>query len=222
MDPDQLALKDTPREVERAITRYGGLNPHGKPSWRVVLAQNVREQCFGTMRHMPRVSAEADVTDIEPERYESGEFWIPRYDVPGWILERWFPAGTWGTVFDWEAAKSEDGVTRLKGAFPRHGDYYMVGEGPFAEPPPLEFWKREIARILRAEANSPTEPATHLSRHLYLERATGQARREAYLEEVNHIHRAVTDPLLTTVSSAAQRVRNELADELGWGHFAAG
>ena len=39
--------------MEREITRYGGLNPFGKPNWRVVLGQNVREQCFGTMRHMP-------------------------------------------------------------------------------------------------------------------------------------------------------------------------
>lgn len=221
MDP-QLATQDTPREVEREITRYGGLNPLGRPAWRVVLAQNVREQCFGTMRHMPRVSVEADIADIEPERYESGEFWVPRYLTPGWILERWFPAHAWGSQSDWEAATSEDGVTKLKGPYPRNGDYFMVGDGPFVEPRSLSYWKGEIARLLRAEANSPTDPATHLSQHLYLERVTEQARREAYLDEVNHIHRSVTDPLLTTVSQTAQRVRQSLAEDLGWGHFAAG
>lgn len=221
MDPHQLAMRDTPREIEREITRYGGLNPHGKPAWRVVLAQNVREQCFGTMRHMPRVSADADITDIEPESYESGEFWVPRYMTPGWILERWFPAHAWGSQADWEAAEADDG-SRLKGEFPRNGDYFMVGEGPFAEMPSTDFWKREIARLLRAEANSPTDPATHLSQHLYLERVAEEARREAYRTEVDQIHRGVTDPLLTTVSRTAQRVRNELADEMGWGHFAAG
>jgi hypothetical protein len=222
MDPDRLAARETPREVQREVTRYGGLNPYGKPAWRVVLAQNVLEQSFGTMRHMPRVSAEADIADIEPERYESGEFWTPRYMTPGWILERWFPAHAWGSQDEWEQTTSEDGITKLKGGFPRNGDYFMVGDGPFGELPPVDYWKREIAKLLREEAEQPGDAAALMSRHLYMERVAEQARRDAYVAEVNHLHRAVTDPLLTTVSRTAQRVRNELADDLGWGHFAAG
>lgn len=223
MDAYQLATRDTPRAVEREITRYGGLNPHGQPMWRVVLAQNVREQSFGTMRHMPRVSADADITDIEPERFESGEFWQPRYLNPGWILERWFPPAAWGSQEEWEQATSEDGVTRLKGEWPRHGEYFMVSEEALAEPPPIDHWKREIARLLREEAQAERDPATHLSQLLYLMRTGEQQRNEAYLGEVNYIHRGVVDPMLATVSRTAQRMREQLAGEIGLGgHLAAG
>ncbi len=223
MDSQRLATRDTPREMEREITRYGGLNPFGGPNWRVVLGQNVREQCFGTMRHMPCVSVDADIADIEPERYESGEFWVPRYSTPGWILERWFPPHAWGSQEAWEAVTSEDGVTRLKGAWPRQGDYFMVGDGPFAELPPIEYWKREIARLLREEAHAPHDPATNLSQHLYMERVQEEARREAYRSEVNHIHRSITDPMLATVGRTAQRVRDQIALDTGFeGHFSAG
>lgn len=223
MDAERLAMRDTPREVEREITRYGGLNPYGKPMWRVVLGQNVREQSFGTMRHMPRVSAEADIADIEPERYESGELWLPRYITPGWILERWFPPHAWGSQSDWEAVTSEDGTTRLKGEWPRHGDYYMVGEGPFDELPGISYWKQEIARLLREEAEMPHDPATNLSRHLYIERVQEEKRREAFRSEVNFIHQSVTDPVLATVGRMAQRLRDSIAAETGFeGHFSAG
>lgn len=223
MDAEGLALRDTPQEVTREITRYGGLNPFGKPNWRVVLGQNVREQCFGTMRHMPCVSADADITGIEPERFESGELWVPRYSVPGWVLERWFPEHAWGSQDAWEAVTAADGVTRMKGAWPRQGDYFMVGEGPFTEMPPTEWWKKQIAQLLREEAAMPHDPAINLSRHLYMERVREEARREAYLSEVDYIHRSVTDPMLATVGRTAQRVRDRIAEDTGFsGHFSAG
>jgi hypothetical protein len=223
MNPHELATRDTPRSLETEITRYGGVNPYGKPSWRVVLGQNVREQCFGTMRFMPRVSADADIADIEPERYESGEMWVPRYIQPGWILERWFPAHAWGSQTDWEMATTEDGQQKLKGEWPRQGDYFMVGDGPFEELPPAEFWKQQIARLLREEAQTERDPATNLSLHLYMERTAEEARRERFQTEVNFIHKSVTDPMLATIGTTAQRIRDQIAQESGFdGHFSAG
>lgn len=220
---NDLANRDIPLELRREITRYGGMNPHCLPAWRVVWAQNVREQTFGGMRHMPRVSADADLTDIEPERYESGEIWVPRYAEKGAILERWFPGSTWGSQSDWEEAAGLDGVSRLKGDFPRQGDYYMIGDAFYPEMPPIGFWKEQIQKELRRQANAPVDPATYLSVCLYLERMGQQARREAFTEEVNHVHRGTVEPMLATVGTTAQKVREELLTEFGFqGHLAAG
>lgn len=228
IDLYRMALRDTPKDVVQEISRYGGTNPFGRPLWRVVLAQNVRDQRFGTMRNMPVVSAgmsEEALAEVEPESFESGEFCVPRYMEKGWILERWFPASTWGSQSDWEGQTSEDGETAIMGQYPRQGDYYQISVdgAPFAELPPLDLWKTEISRFLREMAHQPTDPAQHLSNHLYLERQREQVRREAYLEEVNHIHRSVVDPTLATIGRTAQSIRDGLMAEHGWqGHLSAG
>lgn len=223
MDACARAVRDTPRALMAEITRYGGLNPFGKPQWRVVLAQNVLEESHGVMRHMPLVSADADVTDIEPERVETGEFWTPRYDCKGWILERWFPSTAWGNSLDWRLATAEDGVTRMMGEYPRHGDYYMVSTEFLRECPSVGYWKDEIQEELRRMANLPGDPARLLEDRLREARLDEERRKERYLEEVNMIHRSVVDPLLATVGGTAQRVRDAAALAAGLqGNLAAG
>lgn len=219
MDMRQLALKDVPADLVREITRYGGLNPFGAPLWRVVLAQNVREQCFGTMRHMPTVSADLsmeELAEIEPERFTSGEMWVSRYVGEGWCLERWFPASTWGDQSTWEHETAQDGSTRLKGEWPRHGDYFMVNDEFYVEPKSADFWKQEIQRWMRSQDSLTGTEAARLSRSLYLNRVREERRREDYLEEVNQIHRATVDPMLATIGTTAQRMRDGLAEEMGW------
>jgi hypothetical protein len=226
VDPHAHANRNVPGEIRREITRYGGLNPFGRPSWRVVWAQNVLEQTFGSMRHMPRVGADIDLAEVEalePQFFESGELWIPRYQNRGAILERWFPASAWGSQITWESEVAEDGVTRLKGEWPRHGDYFMVGDEFYAEMPSAGFWKDKIQLELRRMANAPVDPATYLANCLHIERSAEAMRREAFIEEVNHIHRHEVEPMLATVGTTAQRVRDELMDSLGMeGHLAAG
>ena len=225
MNPCEMATRNIRPELAREITRYGGMNPHGAPLWRVVWAENVKEQSFGQMRHMPRIAADCDLNmaEVEPERFESGELWIPRYSERGAILERWFPASVWGSQMDWEQELAEDGQTRLKGAWPRHGDYFMVGDEFLKTMPPAGYWKGQIQKELRRQQNAPTDPGTYLATLLYIERATNQARGEAFAEEVNHIHRNNVEPLLATVSTTAQRLRDELMMEMGMdGHLAAG
>ena len=225
MHPRERANLDVPADLRREITRYGGLNPFGGPSFRVVWAENVLDHSFGTMRHMPRVSSaidERDVRELEPERFESGEFWTPRYSSRGVILERWFAGPIWGEQWVWEAELSEDG-RRMQGEWPRHGDYYMVSDEFQPEIRTAGFWKEEIQRELRRQANTPTDPARYLAERLYIERAVEAARREAFLEEVNHIHRGGVEPMLATVGRTAQQVRDEIAAQMGFeGHLAAG
>lgn len=219
-------LRDTPKALTYALTEFGGTTPWGQPMWRVVRAENVRELRFGTMRHMPRVSAESDIADlmeVEPERFQSGAMWLPRYDVTGWILERWFPPETWGAAYEWESTLAEDGVTRSLGDFPRHGDYFMVGTECYAELPGIEFWKHEISRLLREQMERVTDPAEHLGRLRYRERVAQENRQQAFLEEVNHLHRGVIEPLTMKVGRTAQRVRDDVAAEYGIeGHLSAG
>jgi hypothetical protein len=225
MDFRRLPTRDTPRHLTAELMRYGGLNPFGEPSWRVVLAQNVLEQTFGTMRHMPVIDADAvdDVPEIEPERFSSGEIMVPRYNDRGWILERWFPAAAWGTQDEWEHETAEDGVTQLKGEFPRHGDYFMVNDTFHVEPKSADFWKIEIQKCLQYQQNQPGDPATILSRNLYMHRIKQELREEAYREEVNRIHRSVVDPMLATIGKTAQCLRDQIRAENGYDfHMAAG
>lgn len=105
--------KDTPLWIGEELADYGGLSPDGQPLWRIVRAENCRQQCFGTMNHIdPAVLSgmtdETRPTDIVPDRIEEGEFWIPKYRVKGWILQRWFPASVWGTREKWEGERAKD------------------------------------------------------------------------------------------------------------------
>lgn len=228
MDFRRLPTRDTPRHVTAELTRYAGTNPFDQPLFRVVLAQNVREQIFGTMRHMPIIGADAlddvDISTIEPEAFSSGEMFIPRYDAEGWILERWFPAHAWGSQSDWESATSEDGVTRLKGEFPQQGDYFMVNDMFHVELSPMDFWKEEIQKCLRAEESLNGDHAAMLSRNLYVHRVRQEKREQDYRDTVNYVHRSVTDPILATIGRSAQMVRDNTRTESGcWGmHLAAG
>jgi hypothetical protein len=216
--------RSTPRALREEITRYGGRNPFGGPNWRVVVAEDVIEYSRGIMRSMPDVSADADVTDIEPEKVEEGEFWTPRYPgVHGWILERWFPPEAWGEQDDWRLAAGEDGLTPMMGEWPRHGEYYMVSDDALAELPGPGYWKEQINEELRRLAEIPGNPARLLSETLYQARVSEERRKERFIDEVHARHVLLTDPMLATVGSTAQRIRDAVAEENGLrGNLAAG
>lgn len=223
MHPSERAWMDVRIDLAKEIIRFGGLNPHGKPMWRVARAENVLELRQGQMAWMPRVNAEDLVGDVEPERFTSGEMWIPRYDGRGWILERWFPAEAWGSRFDWEHEASRDGETPMMGQFPRQGDWFMVNEEFLAEQRGADFWKNEILKWMREQANQDGDEGTRLSRSLYLNRWKQERRQEQYAEEVNRIHRGIVDPALATIGRSAQSLREGLMEEMGsTSHLPAG
>ncbi len=201
--------RDIPAELTAEITRYGGLNPHLEPNWRVVWAQNVRMQTFGVMRHIPLISEEADLEGLEPERITTGEMWLPRYCQAGAILEKWFSASIWGDVFDWENELNEDGGRRM-GEFPRQGGYIMVSTEFLTELPAADYWKEKIQEELCRMMAAPVDPATHLKVQLFLERRNQERREQEYLLEVDHVHRSQVAPALMTVSRNANLMREEL------------
>ena len=94
--------KDTPPRVRRCA-EYGGRTPDGRPLWRPVKSGNRRVRIAGVMTTMPPGVVPEDAA---PLRTEEGVFWVRRYGDAGWVLERWFPAATWGTEADWEAQRS--------------------------------------------------------------------------------------------------------------------
>lgn len=225
MDAYRMATRNVSASLNAELARFGGLNPFRQPTWRVVRAEDCREQNFGTMRHMPVVTADDEISleDLEPEAFSSGEMWTPKYDASGFGLERWFPGSSWGSQVDWEHETSQDGTTRLKGQFPRQGDYYMVGDEWHLHLMPADRWKLEIQKWMAEQNQQPSSPATALSRNLYMHRLRETQKREAYEEEVNRIHRTITAPTLATIGRTAQLVREEMASQVGWGeHLSAG
>ena len=227
-------LRDTPADVTDKLLRWGGKNEYGDPNWRIILAENHLVQRAGMWTEFDEGTEQVQFEErahdvafktqqIAPTAIRIGMLWVPLYPCTGWILERWFPAHAWGSQSEWEHETAQDGVTRMMGQYPRHGDYYIVSEEFHAEQRSAEFWKGEIQKCLRAEEAMPGDPATMLSRNLYLHRWRQEQREEEYREEVNRLHRTVTDPLLATISKTAQLVRDKIRVEQGFDfHLAAG
>jgi hypothetical protein len=153
-------LKDTPKRVIEKLLAWGGKNPHGLPNWRIILAENHLVQRAGTwtsfesddkqadFQHMRTEAGEHACTfqtqSISPTEVKIGMFWVPKWPVKGWILERWFPTSSFGTKREWEAAKSSDGVTPMMGPYPEKGDYFLL-DGPWAEIPNLEDVRKAVS-----------------------------------------------------------------------------
>jgi hypothetical protein len=151
-------LRDTPREVIEALIRWGGKNEYGEPNWRIILAQNHLVQRAGMWTEFADDTEQTQFRtvgsqvryqhrDIAPDRILTGTRWVPLYQIEGWILERWFPASSYGSREQWESALSQDGVTPMMGPFPERGGYFMPsGGGPWEEIPVLEDIRASIAQ----------------------------------------------------------------------------
>jgi hypothetical protein len=208
--------KDTPDEVQAALREYGGLSPDGQPIWRLVLAQNCRVRCFGTMNHVApgvveNMPEDAKPTDIIPDRIEEGEFWIPRYTVKGWILQRWFPASSWGTRQNWEGQRAKDGRTRLLAAWPQRGDYMMMPCGPFKSIESAGDLKAAIRCYNIQQRRNPVNWENYMRAQQALEEAERQQLADQYAEEIAAEHRLGYASVLRSVSESAQKVRNTIS-----------
>ena len=183
MDP----LKDTPREVIEALTRWGGTNEFREPNWRIILAENHLVQRSGMWTEFADDTEQTSFEtvgkeiryqhrEIAPDAIRIGTYWVPLYQVRGWVLERWFPATAFGSREQWESALSQDGVTPMMGPYPERGGYFMLsGGGPWSEIPPLEGIRASIA---------DWENSAHLHGHVDPEAIDLATRKAAYEEEV--------------------------------------
>lgn len=209
--------KDTPEWIREELREYGGESPDGQAIWRLVLADNVRVQCFGTMNH----GTGAKVSDAPKKeewlaeinslvgRVEEGEFWVPRYkNIHGWILERWFPASVWGLKEKWEREKARDGRTRLLAAFPQRGGYMMQQCGPWKTIVEAGDLKAYIRGYNLLQRRNPVNWQNYLQAQVALEEQERQQATDAYYEELCAAHAEVIAPTVRTVSEAAQKFRN--------------
>lgn len=215
---------DTPPRVRAMLRLYGGSTPDGGPLWRLILAQNKRIRAAGVMRTMGQQPADQwhgerlHVEVPKPERIEEGVFWIPRYKFTGWILERWFPATAWGTQHDWEAQiDGADGRTRMMQAeWPRHGDYFMIpGAGPWQTIEAAGDLKAAIRAYIQAEREKPVDWDAYLKGELALEMSEREQLATEYENRMAQVSRSAVSPVLGSMSHAAQRVRNQIAREIG-------
>lgn len=213
--------KDTPEWLQAELREYGGLSPDGQPIWRMVLARNCRIRCFGTMNHISQDTAAlpefARATDVVPDRIEEGEFWIPRYKVNGWILQRWFPASAWGLKEKWEQEKARDGRTRLLAAFPQRGDYMVMPCGPWQTIAEAGDLKAAIRCYNVQQRRNPANWENHTQAMLAFEEQERQQNADAYYEEMCAQHREVLAGTLRSVSESAQKFRNAVSKQTAGG-----
>jgi len=214
---------DAPESYRKAMLRIGGANPHGKPKWRVVLAQNCTRKSSGVLHHLP--TGEISVFDTDGrgriherrsigDRVESGTFELPRYPVDGWIVERWFPPETWGTPETWAAQRSADGGRILASEFPSQGDYFMTC-GPFDELPELGALENAIQMWEHSYRNRPTNTLQVYKDLLDKEEQVREARRLKLENDLNYMRKNELVPVLKSGSLEAQRVRDDLQRMIG-------
>lgn len=207
--------KDTPEWIQAELREYGGLSPDGQPIWRLVLAQNCRIRCFGTLNHVSQDTAKMDefarATDLVPDRIEEGAFWVPRYKVQGWILQKWFPPSAWGLKEKWESEKARDGRTRLLAAYPQRGDYMMMPCGPWRSIAEAGDLKAAIRCYNVQQRRNPVSWANYEAGRLAMEESERQREVDAYAEEMAAQHREALAGALRTVSESAQQFRNVVA-----------
>lgn len=210
--------KDTPQFVLDELRDYGGLSPDGQAIWRLVLAQNCRTHCFGTMNHIaPGAAERLDDTSrpdqIVPDRIEEGEFWIPQYGkTKGWILQRWYPASVWGSREKWEGEKAKDGRTRLLAAYPQRGDYMMMPCGPWRTIAEAGDLKAAIRSYNVQQRRNPANWDNNIQAMAAFEVQQRQVQADAYAEELEAQFRLGFAGVVRTVSGAAQKVRNVMSE----------
>ncbi|MCI0725043.1 MAG: hypothetical protein L0338_39675 [Acidobacteria bacterium] len=128
--PRIQVLRETHRpdpEIQRQIDRKVGLNWLGEPLYRVVWGWSRLDWCAGLMTRYDEGGRFL--------REEYGIFYEPKYDYLGrrdglsrWIVEKWFPAESYGSPETWAYQTREiDGYQECQalGPYPSRGDYEL-------------------------------------------------------------------------------------------------
>jgi hypothetical protein len=100
--------KECPKLYADFLRRIGGINPYGKPNFRLVWGESATDVIWG-----------------QKENGSAGQHVKLRYNnIPRWHLEMWKPAELFGSPETWYA-ESFDPITGLHvcGDFPFEGDY---------------------------------------------------------------------------------------------------
>lgn len=151
-------------------------------------------------------------SERQPERVEVGLIEVPRYQVAGWILERYMPALAWGTRQEWEAKTLPDG-TPLLGPYPERGEYdYAVG--PWPEIPGMLVLSHAINYIEDQIENQRDSTAVRRAKRIAAAEDADAKRSQKFQADTAAFIRDKVSPM-TSGSLVAGRVREEWARAAG-------
>ena len=213
---------DAPSYYRHKLAEHGGKVPgQNRAMWRLVLAQNCLIKASGILHELP--TGEVSCFAVSPDgkrvyqkpadRIQAGTFDVPKYPCEGWVLEKWFPASTWGTREEWSSHKSEDGST-IMGPYPDQGDYWMLA-GPFERIPELADLRQAIDMHRHAMETQPTNYANVLKQTVLDQETAREQRREKLEKDLAYMRKNELVPVLKSGSLAAQRFRNKLNESTG-------
>jgi hypothetical protein len=134
----------------------------------------------------------------------------------GWILEKWFPASSYGTQAEWYSYKAVDGFTPMLGPYPERGDYEMI-YGPWAKVPGTDTLQTLISRYchdINARRGTVESRAQEYLLRFQYEEEQAETKRKGEYEAMMRDH---ISPLHSS-SLAASRWRQELARRTGNGN----
>jgi hypothetical protein len=221
-----------PGATQRFLTSYGGKNPFGKPQWRLLVGSDRLVKESGVYRDWaPGLStAEKGGLDFQPNPEAPGCNFSRHDNRPirvvtemrevrkyphaeGWILEKWFPASSYGTQAEWYSYKAIDGFTPMLGPYPECGDYEMVF-GPWPKAPTTDTLQGLIAQysfgINSRRGSAESRAQEYLLRFQY-EEEQAEAKRKVEYDAMMRDH---ISPLHSS-SLAASRWRQDLARRTG-------
>jgi hypothetical protein len=224
-----------PSGLARWITGYGGKNPYGEPQWRLLVASDRRVKEAGVYRDWADglSTAEKGGLNFQPNPDAPGCNYSRHENKPirvvtemrevrkypqaeGWVLEKWFPASSYGTQAEWGSYKAVDGVTPMLGPYPERGDYEMMF-GPWFHVPSTDVLQRLIGRysaqIHGRRGTAESRAQEYLLRYQYEEELDERKRKQEY----DAMMRDHISPLHSG-SLAASRWRQELAMRTGNGN----
>lgn len=221
-----------PRETQRFLKRYGGVNPYGLPKWRLVTGADRMIKEGGVWRDWAEglTSAEKGGINFSPipdapgcnfSRYDNKPIRVVtevrehrKYpQAEGWILERWFPASSYGSQEEWYSFKAVDGITPMLGPYPECGDYEYL-YGPWMRTPSIDVLERYICTYTNAQANKKGTPASRLREHSQRWQEKEELEERQRKVEYEAIMRDHLTPMAST-SLAASRWRQDLAARIG-------
>ena len=214
---------DAPKAVQDAIARWGGRNPYGDPMWRIVLAQNIVAKRGGLLHDLGdgeqsvfAIGAHGKIVESKiHDSVSSGIVELPRYGCgPGWIMERWFPASTWGTPEAWAAQRSDDGSRLLCEDYPQRGRYFML-MGPFDKIPELTDLENAISMHKESMQLQPTNYDAYFRQVMRDEESARKKAKDKLVADLNYRRKNELVPVLKSSSLEAQRFRNDLTAQAG-------
>lgn len=208
------------------------MNPFKQPQWRLIVsadrlikeagvwsdwAEGLSTKEKGGLNFSPV----ADAPGVHYQRYQNKPLRVvtevretQKYPhAEGWILEKWFPASSYGTREEWHSYKASDGVTPMLGPYPECGDYEFQ-YGPWEKLPTTDMLQGLISQYSSSIANRKGTPFARAVEYLQRAQYAEEKKEQKLKEEYEAIFRDVLSPMNST-SLAASRWRQDLAKRTG-------